>query len=238
MFLQTVPGPLPSLRRNSRPLAEQDGWSGGIMARVAAIIPAFNEERTIGDVVGTVKRCPLVDDVIVVSDGSRDATVLVARARGARVIELHENLGKGGAIAVGLGCTEAQVILLLDGDLVGLTRHHVEDLLRPVLSGTAEVCVGQIESDLMQTLFPNFSGQRALRRRIFEEIPNLENTGFGIEAVLSRHVKTSGLRTCTVPLGHLTHIPKQEKHGFLRGYVGKVKATWQIAKWSGRPGRA
>ncbi len=208
------------------------------MPRVAAIIPAFNEERTIGDVVGAVRRCHLVDDVIVVSDGSRDATVEAARRHGARVIELHENLGKGGAITAGLGATDAQVILLLDGDLVGLSSHHVEDLLRPVLSGTAEVCIGQIKRDLIQTLFPNFSGQRALRRRVLEEIPNLESTGFGIEAVLSRHVKTSGLRACTVPLRHLTHVPKQEKHGFLRGYVGKFKATWQIAKWSGRNGRA
>jgi polyisoprenyl-phosphate glycosyltransferase len=208
------------------------------MARIAAIIPAFNEERTIGDVVGAVKQCPLVDDVIVVSDGSRDATVLAARRHGARVVELHENLGKGGAIAAGLGCTDAQIILLLDGDLVGLTRLHVEDLLGPVLAGTAEVCIGQIKRDLIQMLFPNFSGQRALQRRVLEGIPDLENTGFGIEAVLNRHVKTSGLSACQVPLRALTHIPKQEKHGFLRGYVGKVKATWQIAKWSGRNGRA
>ncbi len=208
------------------------------MPRVAAIIPAFNEERTIGDVVGAVRRCCLVDDVIVVSDGSRDGTVETARRHGARVIELYENLGKGGAIATGLGATDAQVILLLDGDLVGLASDHVEDLLRPVLSGAAEVCVGQIKRDLIQTLFPNFSGQRALRRRVLDEIPDLHTTGFGIEAALSRHVKTSGLRTCTVPLRHLTHVSKQEKHGFLRGYVGKLKATWQIAKWSGRNGRA
>jgi polyisoprenyl-phosphate glycosyltransferase len=208
------------------------------MPHVAVIIPAFNEERTIGDVVGAVRRCSLVDDVIVVSDGSRDATVLAAQQHGARVIELSENLGKGGAIAAGLGSTTAQIILLLDGDLVGLTTMHVRDLLAPVLAGTAEISVGRIKRDLIQTLFPNFSGQRALRREVLEAIPNLENTGFGIEAVLSRHVRTSGLRTCTVELRHLTHIPKQEKHGFLRGYVGKLKATWQIAKWSGPNGRA
>ena len=138
------------------------------MPRVAAIIPAFNEERTIGEVVGAARRSPLIEDVIVVSDGSRDSTVEAARQCGARVIELHENHGKGGAIAAGLGATDAQVILLLDGDLVGLTTRHVEDLLRPVLAGTAEVCVGQIKRDLMQKLFPNFSGQRALRRAVLE----------------------------------------------------------------------
>jgi polyisoprenyl-phosphate glycosyltransferase len=208
------------------------------MPRIAAIIPAFNEERTIGDVVGAVRRCRLVDDVIVVSDGSRDATVLAAHRHGARVVELPENHGKGGAIAAGLGSTTAQVILLLDGDLVGLTTAHIEDLLRPVLGGRAEVSIGQIKRDLIQTLFPSFSGQRALRREVLEAIPNLHTTGFGIEAALNRHVKTSGLRCCTVQLVQLTHVPKQEKHGFLRGYVGKLKATWQIAKWSGRNGRA
>lgn len=208
------------------------------MAKVAAIIPAFNEERTIGEVVGTVRRCRLVHDVIVVSDGSRDSTVEAARRHGARVLALHENLGKGGAIAAGLGATDAQVILLLDGDLVGLSAQHIEDLLRPVLAGTADVCIGQIKRDLIQMLFPSFSGQRAVRRCVLEGIPNLKRTGFGIEAVLSHHAKASGLRTCTVSLRSLTHVPKQEKHGFLRGYIGKLKAAWQIAKWSGRGSRA
>ena len=208
------------------------------MPRVAAIIPAFNEERTIGDVVAAVKHSGLVDDVIVVSDGSRDATGDAARAHGARVVELPENLGKGGAIAAGLAATEAHVILLLDGDLVGLTGRHVEDLLRPVLRGAVDVSIGQIKPDLMQRLFPNFSGQRAMQRSVLDAMPDLGSTGFGVEAALSRHVRDSGLRRCTVPLGSLTHLSKLKKHGFLRGNVEKLKATWQIAKWSGRNGRA
>lgn len=207
------------------------------MPRVAAIIPAFNEERTIGDVVAAVKLSGLVDDVIVVSDGSRDATGRAARAQGAQVMELPENLGKGGAIAAGLAVTEARVVLLLDGDLVGLTSRHVADLLGPVLRGDVEVSVGQIKPDLMQRLFPNFSGQRAVARTVLEAMSDLGSTGFGIEAALSRHVRDRRLRSCTVPLGSLTHLSKLEKHGILRGYVGKFKATWQIAKWSGRNGR-
>jgi len=207
------------------------------MSRVAAIIPAFNEERTIGDVVTAVRQSGLVDDVIVVSDGSRDATGRTARAQGARVVELPENLGKGGAIAAGLAATDARVLLLLDGDLRGLTGRHVADLLGPVLRGDVEVSIGQIKPDLMQRLFPNFSGQRAVRRAVLDAMPDLGSTGFGVEAALSRHVKDRGLRSCTVPLGSLTHLSKLEKHGILRGYVGKLKATWQIAKWSGRNGR-
>lgn len=208
------------------------------MLRVAAIIPAFNEERTIGEVVRTVRASDLVDDVIVVSDGSRDATGRAAGRDGAVVIELPDNVGKGGAITAGLEATDAPVILLLDGDLVGLTRRHIHDLLRPVLSDAADVCVGQIEPDLIQRLFPSFCGQRALRRAILEEIPGLGHTGFAVEAVVTRHVKSSGLRTRTVSLDGLGHVPKQEKHGLLRGLAGKIKAIWQIALWSGRSGRA
>jgi hypothetical protein len=210
---------------------------------VSIIIPAYNEEKRLP---ATLQRIRLYlcgsswefAEIVVVDDGSRDATVDAASRRGARVIELRENQGKGGAIAAGLAATNAEVILLLDGDLVGLSTRHVEDLLRPVLSGAADVCIGQIKRDLMQTLFPNFSGQRALRRTVLESMANLEDTGFGIEAALSRHAKHAGVRTRTVPLDHLTHIPKLEKHGLLPGYVGKLKATWQIAKWSGRTGRS
>ncbi len=203
------------------------------MPRVAAIIPAFDEERTIGEVVCAVRHCSLVDEVIVVSDGSRDATVDTARRQGARVVALPENQGKGGAIAAGLAVTGAELILLLDGDLVGLTAEHVNDLLLPVLMGTADVSIGQITHDFIQTLFPILSGQRALRRCVLEGVAELENTGFGIEAALNRYLKTAGLHTRTVPLGALRHVPKQEKHGLLRGYADKMKATWEIAKWSG-----
>ncbi|HLJ60838.1 MAG TPA: glycosyltransferase [bacterium] len=208
------------------------------MPRVAAIIPACNEERTSGEVVGTVARSPLVDDVIVVNDGSRDATMETTRRRAARVIALHANQGKGGATAVGLAATNAQIIPLLDGDLVGLTTRHVEDLLQPVLAGTAEVCVGQIQRDLMQTRFPNFSGLRALRRAVLENISHLENTGFRIEIAVSRHARISGLCTCPAPIDHLTHVLKQEKHGVLPGHVGKLKTTRGIPQWSGRNGRS
>jgi len=121
---------------------------------------------------------------------------------------------------------------------VELVRTSWDDQVEVLHDGRADVSIGQIKRDLIQTLFPNFSGQRALRREVLESIPNLHTTGFGIEAALSRHVKALGLRACTVELRQLTHVPKQDKHGFLRGYVGKLKATWQIAKWSVRNRRA
>src|SRR5579875_843850 len=113
--------------------------------RVAAILPAYNEEATIADVVAALKACPLVSEVVVVSDGSTDRTAEVARRAGAQVVELPVNHGKGGAMRAGLAHTEAEVLLFLDADLVGLTPQHVADLLQPVLSGRSEMAVGVFE---------------------------------------------------------------------------------------------
>ena len=95
--------------------------------RIAAIIPAYNEEKTIGDVLSVVTECKQIDQVIVVSDGSTDDTVKIARQfGGVEVVELMENRGKGGAMKAGLEHTRAGIILFLDADLIGLTGDHID----------------------------------------------------------------------------------------------------------------
>ena len=105
--------------------------------KIATIIPAFNEAKTIGTILNTLKRCSRIDQIIVVSDGSTDSTVEEAlRVDNIEVIELLENRGKGGAIKAGLDHTSAEIILFLDADLIGLTPAHVNALLQPVIDGT------------------------------------------------------------------------------------------------------
>src|SRR3989339_75303 len=100
--------------------------------KVTAIIPALNEQKTIANVVYTVRRAGVADEVIVVSDGSTDRTALAARPARAHVIELPHNIGKGGAMAIGARATNADVLLFFDADLRGLQAEHVRALLAPV----------------------------------------------------------------------------------------------------------
>src|SRR5262249_22735328 len=65
------------------------------------IIPAFNEERSLPDVLDELHECVPDCDVVVISDGSRDRTATVASQHGARVVELPFNLGIGGALRAG-----------------------------------------------------------------------------------------------------------------------------------------
>jgi glycosyltransferase involved in cell wall biosynthesis len=111
--------------------------------RAAAVIPAFNEAGSITAVIDGVR--PFVDRVIVVDDGSRDATAERARAAGADVIAHQTNRGKGHAVRSGLarvldgGFTH---VLLLDGDMQHLPQEAASLLAEAERSG-AEVVLGE-----------------------------------------------------------------------------------------------
>ncbi len=85
--------------------------------KVALLIPAFNCEKTIGDIIKISKN--FIKDILVVSDGSKDSTVYEALKGGADVLVLKENQGKGMAVQKGLGVLLSQKfdgILFMDGD--------------------------------------------------------------------------------------------------------------------------
>src|SRR5690554_3571821 len=101
----------------------------------AAIVPAYNEEKTIGNVVRVLLSSPHIGQVIVVSDGSQDNTAAIAANLGALVVNLPENVGKGGAMLAGIKQTDAKYIIFLDADLIGLGQNHVEKMVAPILQG-------------------------------------------------------------------------------------------------------
>lgn len=203
--------------------------------KTAAIIPAYNEEENIGAVISVLATCRQLDEVIVVSDGSTDKTVQVAGAYGVHVIELKENVGKGGAMRAGSISTDAEVLLFIDADLIGLTPHHVDQMLQPVLSGHALMSVGLFEegrlaTDLAQKMAPFLSGQRAMHRSIIDEIPDLEHTRYGVEMAFSRYAEKQNLPVEKVWLRNMAQVMKEEKLGFTKGFAARLKMYWEIIR--------
>ncbi len=110
--------------------------------RVAVCLPARNEARTLGPIVAGVRAAltrrgggaDLVDDLVVVDDGSCDDTAAVARQAGARVLAARtEGGGKGQAMAVALDETDAELLVFLDADVENFDPHFVTGLLGPLL---------------------------------------------------------------------------------------------------------
>ena len=72
---------------------------------IVALVPAYERADSVAATVVALRALERVDEVVVVDDGSRDATADVARDAGARVVQLGANVGKGGAVAAGIAAT-------------------------------------------------------------------------------------------------------------------------------------
>jgi glycosyltransferase involved in cell wall biosynthesis len=109
-----------------------------------AIVPALNEEDTVGRVIGEIREFDPGFDVVVVDDGSVDRTAGIAADRGAHVLRLPFNLGIGGAVQTGYRFAFERgydIAVQIDGD----GQHDPSELpaiLGPVLAGEADLCVG------------------------------------------------------------------------------------------------
>ena len=108
---------------------------------VSVVLPAFNEARTIGAVVrGCCAALPPASDILVVDDGSSDATAARAEEAGARVIRLGQNRGKGGALRLGIERSTGEVLVFLDAD--GQDDPAEIPLLLDALVAGADLVVG------------------------------------------------------------------------------------------------
>ncbi len=126
------------------------------MSSITAIVPAYNEELSIGSVILSTSK--FADHIIVIDDGSRDRTAEIAAKAGAEVIIHPENIGKGAALKSGFDVVKnADIIVTIDSD----GQHNPEEipkLTRPIEKGEADIVNGS------RYLEKNHNGTPAYRR--------------------------------------------------------------------------
>jgi CTP:molybdopterin cytidylyltransferase MocA len=203
---------------------------------VGILIPAFNEESTVGDVIKIALEAKL-GEVVVVADGCTDATAKVARAYGARVLEYQPNRGKGGAVAAGVESMTQDTLILLDADLTNLTPKHLHDMLEPLQTGEADTTVGLFSggggiTDFGNRATPQWSGQRAIPRALLTRVPDLETRKYAIELAITDQILLEGLRCKFVNLEGVSQRIKEQKLGLVRGLWRRLKMYWQIWKYA------
>jgi len=204
---------------------------------VSAVVPAYNECARIGAVIETLLASPEVDEIIVVSDGSTDGTYEKASSYdGVIAIQLPQNKGKGGAMRVGALKARGDILVFFDADLIGLRPSHVAGLVGPVCSGHATMAMGIFHggrwaTDIAQKISPGITGQRAILREIFLQIPGLEDVGYGIELAITCYVRHNGYTREDVPLRGITHPMKEEKLGWVRGVASRCVMYWQMLRF-------
>ena len=202
---------------------------------ISAIIAAYNEEKTIAEVLGVLTRSGLIDEIIVVSDGSTDRTVEISRSFDVTTIALRENRGKGYAMRVGVDYARHDVLFFVDGDMFNVTDEHIESLVRPVLRNECDMNIGVRNRGPVRNFFhlqmkvgPVLSGIRVMRRAVWDTVPLRYQERFKIEAALNFFCSRAGFRQRQTVIYDLGHLIKESKRGLLPGLTARWEMTREV----------
>ncbi len=197
--------------------------------KLSVLIPVYNEERTIDEILRLVTSEPTDKEVVVVDDGSTDGTREKLRAwdgrAGVRVILQPKNLGKGRAVRAALEAARGEILIIQDADLEYDPTEYPR-LLGPIESGRADVVFGSRFVGSSEHRVQNFwhqQGNRALtlisnvvtglnlsdmatcykafHRRVVPAL-DLQSPGFGVDAEITAKVARAGFRIFEVPVSY------------------------------------
>ncbi len=198
------------------------------MTKISCIIPTYNEEARISNVLSVVANHPLIDEIIVVDDGSKDKTKeIVSEYKNVKLLVHQVNKGKSAAIYDGCKAASGEFLLFLDADLIGLTSKNVTDLVSPVVSGNADVTIsyrGNSPKLWKIVGFDYISGERVFRKKLLEsdleEILHIPK--FGLEVFLNKLIIQSKARVSIISWPEVSSPFKHKKYGLWKGIKGDM----------------
>jgi len=215
------------------------------------VIPAYNEEATIAEVLARVAARDDVDEVIVVDDGSTDATARIAESFASeddriRLVRHAANAGKGAAVRTALGRASCDIIIIQDADLEYDTDDYPR-LLAPIRAGRTEVVYGSrvrggnggsylsfyvgglLLSFLTDLLFAaritdEPTCYKVFRRRVLRRI-RITSTGFEFCPEVTAKLLLAGYRIDEVPIAY---TPRSKAQGKKIRWIDGVRAIWTL----------
>jgi glycosyltransferase involved in cell wall biosynthesis len=216
--------------------------------RTAVIIPVLNEEDSLPLVLDAIPK-DLVDEVVVVDNGSTDRSVEIARAHGATVVE-EEHRGYGAACLRGIAATEDyEMLVFLDGDYSDYPE-DMHELLPPVVADEADLVIGsrminresrrallpqsrfgnQLAAVLMRILFgircTDLGPFRVIRRSSLVAL-QMQDRDFGWTVEMQLRARLKGIRVTERPVRYRKRVGKSKITGTLSG---TLKASYKILK--------
>ena len=222
--------------------------------RIYVVIPAFNEEASIGKVIAEIP--DVVEEIIVVSNKSTDKTVEMATKAGAVVLEEHRQ-GYGWACLKGIDYAyqkEATIIAFLDGDYSDYPQ-QLHDVLKPILEDNMDMVIGSralgnrkkgsmtfpqifgnwLSTNLLKLFyrahFTDLGPFRAIRTEALKKLKMSDKTyGWTIEMQIK--AAQNRLKFCEVPVDYKPRIGTSKVSGTIKGAVmAGIKIIFAVFKY-------
>lgn len=202
--------------------------------KVTCIVPAYNEAGRIENVLPTLIASPLINEIIVVDDGSNDGTGEIVKKSfpNLKLIKKAKNEGKANAMITGAIKAKNPILFFCDADLTGLTQDHLKKLILPVVCGKLRMAVGAQEymntfktssGKPMTEFVKTLGGEKVIWKKDFLAIPNLLNSGYGVEQKIIAFFKKENWPFDYFVLNGVGHYHKIKKWGF-KGALKEIKA--------------
>jgi len=211
------------------------------MKTVSAIICAFNEEKTIKDVICSISGCRIFNEIIVVNDGSTDDTKRIITDCKDTIdfmdVHLPENKGKGYAMAIGIEKSTSEILVFIDADLTELSAIQLatpfKELIIPIQNNEADMVLGQPFVTILNfkvNPFKSLTGERSVKREdILPLVEKMKDSEFGVETLINLYYQATGKIVKYVLLAELDHLSKFSKVSTLSAARQYIKEGQEIA---------
>lgn len=221
--------------------------------KLSVVMPVYNEERTISRIVGIMLEHPLVSELLIVDDASRDGTVEILEGfrdhPKVRLFRQARNRGKGAALRTAFPHVTGDYMLVQDADLE-YDPVQYPDLLEPIRKGEADVVYGSrfLDGARWKASFVHTAGNRTLStisnittgyhltdmESCYKLIPTrllrkmrLRSNRFGIEPEMTAQLAALGARIREVPI---RYNPRSYAEGKKIKWKDAVRALWVILR--------
>lgn len=190
--------------------------------KVLVVVPVYNEGDRIEKTIKSLKKVDLIDEILIINDGSTDNTAEVIEKLGVSVVTLEKNMGKGYAMKKAMDQEDYGYLAFVDGDL-GETSNEVRRLIEPVISNKVDFTIAKFPNPstkggfgFVKTLArkgvyfhtkikmnTSLSGQRVYKKQVIKDMEYIP-MDFGIEVAMTIQALNNGYRFEEVPVT-MTH---------------------------------